>query len=174
VASYIQQSAGIGQLCPYASQKTWIDVGTATGAQPTTISDGAVQGGGKVSVACTVHPDGNGFDVQLNAGLSGQGSVTITSNAPGAVTQASGGKGITGTFESGQMGRYSSNNCTISYMYGNGKVPNNQPIAAGRIWAHLSCVDAQRTDTLMVGPDGGTTFTTCDTEADFIFENCAQ
>jgi hypothetical protein len=173
VASYIEPVSLMGGYCPYASRQDWIDVGSPTGTQPTTVADGASQANGNVSVACMVHPDGSGFDLQLNATLSGSGSMTILSKTP--VTAAAGGKEVIGTFQAGDKGRYASNNCTISYQYNNGRVPNPTPIAAGRIWAHVSCVDAQRTDGAMITlPDGGTMPQTCDTEADFVFENCSQ
>jgi hypothetical protein len=172
VESYIQAVSATSQECPFGSRKEWIDIGTPTGLQPTTVADGNAQSGGTVTVACSVHPNGNGFDVTLNASLSGQGSLTITSNSP--VTQAGGGMGVTGTFQSAQSGNYTSDNCKITYVYQGGMVPNKTPIAAGRIWAHISCVNAQRKDEMVMAPDGGTTFPSCDTEADFIFENCAQ
>jgi hypothetical protein len=171
VASYIEQGAA-GGSCPYASRLAWVNVGTATGLQPTTVADGNSNGGGTVSVSCSVHPNGSGFDVQANVAQTGAGSITIQSNSP--VTVSGGGKGVSGTFGSEQKGRYSSNDCTIAYTYNNAKVPNMTPVAAGRIWAHLSCPGAQRSDLNVMGPDGGTSPATCDTEADFIFENCAQ
>jgi hypothetical protein len=172
VTSYIQGVSSTSALCPFASRKEWIDIGAPTGLKPTTVSDGGDQAGGKVSVTCSVHPNGDGFDVELNASVSSQGSITVTSNSP--VTAAGGGMAVSGTFESGQSGRYASQNCTITFMYDNGKVPVDPPIKAGAIWAHLSCVDAQRGDAMVIGPDGGTSNETCDTEADFEFENCAQ
>jgi hypothetical protein len=175
VASYIQPSFMMAAACPFGSRKEWVDVGSPTGTQPTTVSDGNSQSGGNVSVSCSVHPNGSSFDLNLNAGLTGSGSMTITSSPNAPVSYPAGGMHVTGTFLSGANGRYASDSCAISYMYNNGKVPNTQPIAGGRIWAHLSCVNAQRTDGAgMLLPDGGTTPDTCDTEADFIFENCSQ
>ncbi len=172
VQSYIEGVSSTAALCPFGSQQAWVNIGAATGLKPTTVSDGGNSAGGKVTVACTVHPNGNGFDVQLNAALSNQGSITITSNSP--VTAAGGGMGVTGTFESGMYGRYSTNDCSITFMYNNAKVPVDTPIKAGAIWGHVSCVDAQRSDLNVMAPDGGTANATCDTEADFQFENCAQ
>ena len=53
-----------------------IDIGQENRTQPTTVSDGNSQADGTVSVACTVHPNGGGFDVSLNVSLSSQGSIT--------------------------------------------------------------------------------------------------
>jgi hypothetical protein len=171
ITSYIQGVSSTAALCPFGSQQQWINIGVATGNSPSTVSDQGSQAGGQVTVACTVRPNGNGFDVQLNAALSNTGSITVTSNTP--ITAASGGMGVTGTFESGTLGRYSSKDCTITFAYNNGKVPVSPPIAAGRIWAHLSCVTATRSD-LSYMVDGGSAPATCDTEADFLFENCAD
>jgi hypothetical protein len=81
---------------------------------------------------------------------------------------------LTGTFENGQLGRYTSDSCTIAFTYDGAPVPLNPPIAPGRIWGHLSCPNAQRGDISIMSPDGGVTPATCDTEADFLFENCTQ
>jgi hypothetical protein len=174
VTSYIQGTSASPGLCKsFASQTQWIDIGVPTGNSPTTVADQGSQAGGQVTVACRVSPNGSGFDVQLNAALSGPegGSVTITSNSPITTT---GGMGVTGTFESAAKGNFSSQNCAITLAYNNGKVPVPQAVAAGRIWAHLSCTNAQSNDVMEVLPDGGTAPETCDTEADFLFENCAD
>jgi hypothetical protein len=170
ISSYIQGIASSSAICPFASQTAWINIGVETGNSPTTVADQGNQGGGQVSASCTVRGNGSNFDIQLNASLSNTGSITIVSNSP--ISPTDGGMGVTGTFESGTLGRYTSNNCTIKYSYNNGKVPVSPPIAGGRIWGHLSCLDAQRND-LGFMVDGGTVNATCDTEADFLFENCA-
>jgi hypothetical protein len=172
ITSYIQGvSSG---TCPFASQTPWINIGVATGNSPTTVADQGNQGGGQVSASCGVKSNGSNFDIQLNAALSNTGSITIVSSMSMPISPTGGGMGVTGTFESGTLGRYTSNNCSITYKYNNGNVPVSPPIAGGRIWAHLSCVDSQRGDLSFMAPDGGTTPATCDTEADFLFENCAD
>jgi hypothetical protein len=172
VTSYIQGVSQQSAICPFASQTQWVNIGVETGNSPATVPDQGSQAGGQVSVSCSVKANGNGFDVQLNAALSDVGSITITSNSP--VSPTGGGMGVTGTFESGTKGRYTSDSCAITYKYLNGNVPVSPPIAPGKIWAHLSCVGAQRNDLSFMGPDGGTQNATCDTEADFLFENCAD
>jgi hypothetical protein len=87
----------------------------------------------------------------------------------GAVTQ-SGGTGITGVFESSMNGRYRETDCTIAFTY-LGQPVGQTPLAAGRIWGHLSCPSAALDgSTVMV--DGGTESKQCDGEADFLFEQC--
>jgi hypothetical protein len=172
VASSIASDPGAPQLCPFASRQDWIDVGSPATSSPVAAPDGSTQQTGRVAVACTVHATNGGFDVQLNAALSGAGSVTIASSSP--VDAASGAQGVTGTFASGQRGRYSSDTCTIAFTYNGAPIPLSPPIAPGRIWGHLACPNAQRSDLQVMGPDGGTASSTCDAEADFLFENCAQ
>jgi hypothetical protein len=175
VASFIQGHAAEPQFCPFGARAEWIDIGAPTGTMPTTAADGANQGGERVSIACSVHATSGGFLVELNAALSGIGSITAFSDPThGPVDPMAGGKGITGTFQSAQLGRYASSDCTIAFAYNGGPVPETPPIAPGRIWGHMSCPNAQRADILIMAPDGGVTNATCDTEADFLFENCAQ
>ncbi len=171
VSAFVQPS-GMSHTCLWSSQTQWLAIGTGTGMMPTKVANGNSQGNGRVSAACTVHQDGSGFDIQLNASLSGEGSVTIVSNAAGAVTAASGAKNVTATFQSAAMGTFSATDCTITYTYNGAKVPANPPVESGQIWAHLSCPDLQSTDVVMMGADGGATSATCDGEADFLFEFC--
>jgi hypothetical protein len=125
---------------------------------------------GPVSVACTVHPDGSGFDVQMQGSIPVEGKLTIT-GPPGAVTLASGGSGISATLASAQqLGTYSSSQCTIVYTFESVPVTGTA-ITAGRIWGHLSCLDAQDPST-MVMTDAGTVVATCDVESELLFEDC--
>jgi hypothetical protein len=175
VASFIQSNAAEPQFCPFGARAAWIDIGAPTGSMPTTAPDGAHQGGERVSISCSVHATSGGFLVELNAALSGIGSITVFSDpTQGPVDPIAGGKTITATFESAQVGRYASTSCAITFTYEGGRVPESPPIAPGRIWGHLSCPNAQRADILIMTPDGGVTNATCDTEADFLFENCTQ
>jgi hypothetical protein len=164
-----------GPACNLGTFQQWLDLGTNTPDKPTTQQDGSNQAGSSVSVSCTVATSGNGFDIDLNAtqeGLSG-GSLTISSpSGTGAVTQ-SGGSGITGVFQSGQYGTYRETDCTISFSYNSGMVPDQPPIAGGRIWAHISCPTATQSGKTTNAPDGGTESVTCDAEADFLFEQCS-
>jgi len=179
--AFIAATVGVGpqsnsKVCNLGTVQTWLDVGTAVGGQetPDTQADGSNESGAKVSVQCTVSASGSGFDIDLvvsQGGLMG-GSVTITSpGGTGAVTMA-GGSGITGVFESQTQGRYRETDCTIAFTYQDKPITSQPPVAAGRIWGHISCptavVSGQTVDV-----DGGTQSVQCDAEADFLFEQCS-
>jgi hypothetical protein len=172
VDATIQHGSDPG-ACNIQQNQTALSIGTATGNKPTTVNDGDQQNGAAtVHVTCDVTTSGGGFDIKLvveQEGLNG-GSLTITSpTGQGAVTQT-GGSGITGVWQVDNLGSYSSKDCTISYTYQGGPVPVSPPVAAGRIWGHLSCPNATLGGQTL--PDGGAKF--CDAEADFLFENCSQ
>jgi hypothetical protein len=138
------------------------------------VADGTSTPAGLVAVSCTVHPDGGGFDVNLNASIVGGALVTITSTGSGSVTLASGGSAVVGRFQSGSQGYYAATDCTLAYTFENNAVPSGEQIAPGRIWGHIACPDAKRADLLVMAPDGGVTNATCATQADFLFEDCVQ
>jgi hypothetical protein len=174
---------GGGVMCStFPSLKTFLQIGTAVAGHPNTVQDGGSDRNANVSVSCTVHPQGNGFDIQLSAienGTSG-GSLTIESaQGQGTVTTAT-SNGITASFATpGGVYREQAGNgdpgCTITYLYdsggsvggvaGDAKVPTDPPIAAGRIWGHIKCPKAQYQSQPGVF---------CDAEGDFIFEQCNQ
>ena len=77
-----------------------------------------------------------------------------------------------GVFQSTGSGTYRETDCTISFTYQQEAVPDNPPIAAGRIWGHISCPTAQVAGQTVMLPDGGTQNRQCDAEADFLFEQC--
>jgi hypothetical protein len=160
--------------CPYAHED-WVDIGAPSAGRPTTVANGEQTAGALVIVECSVVASGNGFDVILKAGRSGQGSVAISS-PPGAgeVTPTGGGAHITARFESATLDTYLSSDCSITWTYNGAFVPAAPPVAPGRIWGHLSCPNAISISLMTSLPDGATIHDTCDTEADFLFENCWQ
>jgi hypothetical protein len=173
---------GNGQICNLGTTEQWLDVGVpptnCSTCVPATQKNGStLMNGNAVAVACTVAPSGNGFDIQLSATEDGSngGSLVISSpSGQGAVT-STGGSGISGSFESGGFGRYSASDCTIAFTFEGETVPNMPPIAAGRIWGHISCPHAQQTGKTVSNPDGGAPVTVqCDAEADFLFQECGQ
>jgi hypothetical protein len=162
-------------LCNFGSTQQWLDIGTATGGKPTTVQDGSQNAGATVHVTCTVSAVGSGFDVLLSAtqgGLMG-GSVTISSTSGQGAVTASGGT-VHASFQSGTLGDFTESDCQISYTYQGQMVPDSPPIAAGRIWGHVSCPTAQNSGSTVMLPDGGSQFRQCDGEADFLFEQCGQ
>jgi hypothetical protein len=178
--AFVQATVGPGANGTACNQNAtitnWLDIGTPVAGKPTTQGDGSNQAGSTIHVSCTVATSGSGFDVELSAtqeGLNG-GSLIITSpQGQGAVTQ-SGGTGLTGVFENGSYGDYTSSNCTISFTYQGSPVPDQPPLAAGRIWGHISCPNASQAGKTVTGGDGGAETVQCDTEADFLFEQCGQ
>jgi hypothetical protein len=167
------------QQCTYASEELWLTLGQLVPrSKPTTVPAGSSQLGNTLSVQCAVRPVAGGFDVSLDAALSnGVGmSILPPSGTPGAVNATTGGQGLTGIFTPSATNgwQYNSSSCSIAFTYNAAPVPANAPISAGRIWAHVSCPDAQNRAQSLPAPDGGTTYETCDFEADFLFENCSQ
>ncbi len=155
---------------------TWLPVGTSTADKPTTVADQGSTGNGTATVTCTVHPQGNGFDIELSVDVAGNpgGNISITSpQGEGAVT-TSGGTGITASFYSNNRGPYSESNCKITYTYQGQAVPVSPPIAAGRIWGHIDCPQAVEQGQTTTGPDGGPATIACPASADFLFEQCNQ
>jgi hypothetical protein len=165
---------GTGGLCSLGFQTRLMEVGIATGTHPSTVSNGQLQASAPVNVACTVHPDNNGYDIDLDVELAGQGAMHISSTGAGAVT-SSGAMGISATFtkivgSSGQT--FFANDCTFTYTYEMEPISTPTRVAPGRIWAHVSCPDAQGMTDFLV--DGGRVPEQCDAEADFLFENCSE
>jgi len=163
-----------GGMCNFMSRQPFLLLGVPAQPQPTRVDDGS----GQAHVNCTVSPSAGGtFQIQLSANSSAPtgGQVTIV----GQVDQKCDPQGtacskLTATFvatiNGNPTGQYSSMDCTVTYVYMNGAVPlMEQPVAAGRIWAHISCPAAQRPDLMTNGMP-----VTCDTEADFVFENCGS
>lgn len=162
-------------LCNFGSDAPWLEVGNATAMKPVTVTDGHTSGGGLVHVTCTVHPVADGFDVNLLVEQEGEmgGSVSIISTPNAGAVTASGGS-VAGIFESAINGDFQESSCTITYQYQGGPVPDMPPIAAGRIWGHVSCGTAQNGGSTVMLPDGGTGPRQCDGEADFLFEQCSE
>ncbi len=164
-------AAGDGGTCNVSSATVIVDIGEAAAAsKPATIANGGSEPGGpSVSVSCSVIASGSGFNVQLSAGTLGPGggSFSVTSLPGQPLDPKIGGKVLT-TWTNPSVGSYSEPengpDCTLTYSYQGGPIPTSPPIAAGRIWAHVSCPMA--TD-----PDTEPLFF-CDGEADFLFENC--
>jgi hypothetical protein len=145
------------------SNSSGLVLGMPTAGKPTTVTDGAATNGGTASVACTVHPDGTGFDVQLSASLNGD-SITITSPAGKGVVTAAGGLGLQTTFVT-STGTYVEDDCSLTFTYMTDQVPVSPPVAAGRIWGHVQCPTAALK---------GQSSVTCEASADFLFEQCGQ
>lgn len=170
---------GGGVACPFQVDPSWLPVGSPTGGQPTPVTDQGSTGNGTATINCTVHPSGNGFDIALEVSVDGAqgGQVTITSpSGAGAVTTMGAAGGITASFfDAVNQGPFTDTNCAVTYTYGSGPVPISPPIAAGRIWGHITCMHAVATGgETKTGPDGGATAAACPATADFLFEQCYE
>jgi hypothetical protein len=154
--------------CPFTSTQTWLEVGIPGATKPTTIVDGGQQNFVTVRVTCSVVPVGTGFDIALSIleqDANGYG-LTIRSQAGvGAVTSA-GASGIEVDWVSAKLSA-SQSDCTLQFTYGTLPVSSPTPVAAGRIWAHVSCPQAAFASDASIPP-------VCDGEVDFLFENCAD
>jgi hypothetical protein len=125
-----------------------------------------------VQISCSVQPTGGSFAINLavqqgNIGM-GAGSFSVS----GTVDPVNGGTGLNGNVSTMTAGNYSSSSCTLTFNTpGAGASPVGSPVVGGRIWAHLSCPAAQNPG---VPADTKGTPSTCDAEADFIFEFCGS
>ena len=144
--------------------------GVCNGTGPVRVKDGDSQSGGAtVNVKCSVT---GGFDINLQASLGARGALQIFGHVDGN----SGGTGVSAdiTYEGSD---YQANaNCTVKYTYGSDSVPENPPVAHGRIWAHLSCPQMGDPSGVrqVILMDMSQVPEICDGEVDFIFENCSM
>jgi hypothetical protein len=163
------RDANGNNLCNSANaQRAVLNIGTSTGMNPTRVNDGDQNAGGTVHVQCSV--DG-GFDVVLGATLGGsQGGIF---QVAGHVDAKSGGQAISVNLTA-QSSSYAETDCTISFLFAGGAVPDPAPISQGRIWAHTSCPKMANQDGHVVKlMDGTSPGEVCSSEVDFIFENCS-
>ena len=142
-----------------------LNIGAHLQNYPARVDDGTpVAGAGIVRVVCSVVASGDGFDVALGASLNGPGDEFLA--IAGHFT-LQGASGVTGTFGESQTGTFTSNNCTVAFTYGGRPiVTSGGPVDPGRVWGHVSCPNAAGLNTCSP--------TSCDGEADFLFENCAE
>jgi len=132
---------------------TFPDVTKGTTAVP--VGDQAMSNGGTASVSCSVIANATGFDVKLQASLTGANAGSIT--VQGAVTSSGMQSGLNGVVAGG-TNTFAQVDCTMSYDSA------DMGVAAGRIWATLTCgkgVDLKASQTCQVG-------------AQVRFENCKQ
>jgi hypothetical protein len=119
------------------------------------VDDQGSFGSGTVSVSCSVVPSATGFDVKLQAMLSGNAGGSIT--VQGAVTDSGMQTGLD-VVTTSYTNKFAQLDCTMTYDASSGGP------AAGRIWGTVVCnkgVDLQKNQT-------------CQITAQIRFENCAQ
>ncbi len=122
---------------------------------PQPIEDGATEQQGNVSLQCSVVPSGDGFDVNGFVTLSGAtgGSFSISGHFAAGGQQQNINVSLT---RNGETFRQS--NCVADYPLA------NQTVAAGRVWANVTCPDSTNSSSQKV----------CEATAQFRFENCSQ
>jgi hypothetical protein len=181
VAATLGPASG-SNLCPLGPNTPVVSVGTTNIGAP--VTSGPIEtpmtipdGESSLSVDCTVAPSGDGFQLQLSAAIPGSsgGNLIIQGHVDGDT-----GGTVSAQFVSQSASvAFNSADCMLTYMYGSQMIPAGQRIAAGQIFAHISCPDAMSEGGSISGQqvtteDGGSATATCDGEADFIFTNCAE
>lgn len=160
IDSAIRPGTNGQQVCGISSRE-WITIGNfgGVGTSPRPVETDQTEGGGQVSVSCSVLPEGDGFRVSASATLSGaeSGTVTVTGLFSSAKVPQ---PGITVVFSRRDFGRFEQKDCVATY-----EVNENAGVASGRVWARVLCPKA-------VSTDNGEK--KCETEAQFRFENCEQ
>lgn len=153
-----------GGMCTFSLQQI-LSVGAGTQGQlPVRASDGAIQGGEKVHVTCTVTSNSSGgFNLALSAIQDGSngGSMTIT----GMVDSNANGSGLTGSFVYAGIDLQDTSCTMTATYYGQPPPISGNPVAPGRIFAHVDCPTA-------VAQQGQSQ--TCHAAADFVFEDCGS
>jgi hypothetical protein len=134
----------------------------ATQGKPATVLTGS-----DATIVCSVRSSAHGYDVSISVTVPGTQGGAFTLDSPpglGAVT-VSGGAGLTASFASTPAAAtYQQSDCVLTFTYQGEPVPDSPSVFPGRIWGHVSCPAAQAQGTS----------STCDAEADFLFEQCAQ
>jgi hypothetical protein len=179
--AYVAATLGFGQqgTCPFSSADV-VTAGTMTSGN---LPESVTAGTNGLTLSCTVTPNGDGYDIQLDAKLPGSSGGEFTANGHVTVGSAdglSGGGTVNAQFVSQSEGvDYVGKDCPVTYTYFMQPIAPAQRLSAGSIFAHISCPDATDSGSLVNGtqvtePDGSLGSATCDGEADVLFQNCGQ
>lgn len=146
-----------GAACSF-SPGVWIQIKNAPSAPDDAVqTGGTTDKGASVTVSCSVHANADGsFAVTATATLGGLGGGGLT--VSGTFTSMGTQMNIHGVFTRGDTGTYEENDCTVAYDQ------TGMGIAAGRVWADLTCPNETRSGESM--PES------CSAQAQFKFENC--
>ncbi|MDB4946538.1 MAG: hypothetical protein JWP97_6072 [Labilithrix sp.] len=141
---------------PAAGRSNPADPNSPLLVPPVPVDDGGEDQQGTVTITCNVKESGDQFDVAATAQLTGAfgGAVTIA----GKINRGTDSPDVTmNVTRKGET--YSSRACTVSF-----DTSLNHAVAAGRIWANITCPDAEAPSQQKV----------CRSSAQFRFENCGQ
>ncbi len=160
VSSEIRPGSNAQAACQI-SPREWLTIGNfgGPGTGPRPVDHGSAEGGGAVSVSCSVVAEGSDFRVSGSAALTGARGGTVTVSGRFAATPVP-QPNVTMTFVNADLGRFEQRDCEATY-----DVAPKAGVAPGRIWMGVRCPRA-------VSTDNGVK--TCETEAQIRFENCAQ
>lgn len=120
------------------------------------VADGAMDGDGTVAVSCSVTADGDAFQVNAHAQLTGSkgGAVTLSGRMANVGDQTGISVSIT------QLGEtFADSGCTARF-----DATLGQGIAAGRVWAQVDCPNAANAAAQRI----------CTAAMQLRFENCTQ
>jgi hypothetical protein len=170
--------AGNSQLCSMLTVGPAVTIGSfRANTKPTVVSDNGTDKGGTVNTMCQVTGGSGGFDINVTATTTGAATSTALGggvvNVVGHVDGTGTGTNLHTVISTNQV-TWTGATCTVTPMYGGGPVPQSPPIAAGRVWAHVSCPSMTPDNGVRVNVNGMQVMQQCDGEADFLFENCFQ
>jgi len=127
------------------------------------VENGGEEGEWTVSTSCSVVPRDDGFDVALSAQLIGQRGKLLTARGflvPNAEPQPD----LSVTLGDSED-RYAQKNCVARY------ATDEQTVAAGRVWAEVTCPSAAPVDTSRQQDNKPIS---CNAVLTLRFENCKQ
>jgi hypothetical protein len=152
-------------IWPGGSDPGWLQLGTNSSNAPVAVASGTPTDAGVVTVQCTVHAKGAGYDLTLSASLPGGASVQLGGTIDPGVAN------IGGTFYGINTPAPYAGGCTMTFTYGGNPVSAMPPLVAGAVWGHVSC-QVTYDGTSHHLPGGNVATDICDIEADILFENC--
>ena len=125
-------------MCPFASANV-VSAGMTT---PGNLPESVAEGQNGLSLNCTVSPNGDGYDIQLDASLPGStgGEFTATGHVTvGSADGLSGGGTVNAQFVSQSEGQaYLGMNCPVTYQYLRSPIaPARASFARPDLRAHL-------------------------------------
>lgn len=163
-----QSKTSVGfDSCP--TYGPFIEVGAFRGPtkeETDVVVDGEDVKGSPLKITCSVIPDGDSFNVDVQAQVTASEGGTVhvigTFKASGEQT------GVRAIFQAGDYGQFTDDDCTVTYY---DKSKNEDPskttfrgVAAGRVWGFLTCGAAENVQSNKA----------CSATAQFRFENCAK
>ncbi|WP_394842468.1 hypothetical protein LZC95_36040 [Pendulispora brunnea] len=131
--------------------EAWATIGNPDN---TTVEDGTPVDGSHVTVECEVRPDGDGFYVKASGLIQGRKGFNVSGHFT-----ATGDQNVLATWTDPSTGIFQQDNCIAKYDH------SPQGVAAGRVWAQVTCPHAALQ---------GTSDRICQGTSEFRFENCAQ